>query len=108
MVQGGVRSILLMGLAMAAVACAGAPPAPSSAQGEPVPAPAQPVGSDQCGAAALQWLIGEPRTSIPVPVDVSHRRVTCSSCPITEDYSETRLNILYNRDTERVERVYCG
>lgn len=90
---------LLLGCGGGATPTAG--PAPGS---QPLPLPPP----DQCGAAALQHLVGQPRTEIPVPVDVTSRRVTCTECPLTEDYSATRLNILYDRDTGLIERVYCG
>ncbi|WP_242914104.1 hypothetical protein [Brevundimonas pishanensis] len=63
---------------------------------------------DQCGARDLQWLVGRSRTEIPVPVDVSRRRVTCTTCPITEDHAPYRLNIFYDRQSGRVESVRCG
>ena len=75
----------------------------------------QPTGSrpsnptvDRCGAGELQWLVGKPKTDIPVPVDVVNRRVTCTTCPVTEDYSPTRLNIFFNERTDIVEQVRCG
>jgi len=75
----------------------------------------QPVGSrppspaaDLCRAGDLQWLVGKPRTEIPVPVDVVSRRVTCTTCPVTQDYSPYRLNIFFNDQTENVEQVRCG
>jgi len=75
----------------------------------------QPVGTrlpqndaDMCKAGELQWLVGKPRAEIPVPVDVVNRRVACTTCPVTEDYSPYRLNIFYNQQTGIVERVSCG
>ncbi|WP_298747463.1 I78 family peptidase inhibitor [uncultured Brevundimonas sp.] len=75
----------------------------------------QPVGvravsptTDMCGAGELQWLVGKPKTDIPVPVDVVNRRVTCTTCPVTEDYSPHRLNIFFNEQTEIIEQVRCG
>ncbi|WP_313103797.1 hypothetical protein [Brevundimonas sp.] len=64
--------------------------------------------ADMCKASELQWLVGKPRTQIPVPVDVVNRRVACTTCPVTEDYSPYRLNIFYNQQTGIVERVSCG
>ena len=55
-----------------------APPASAS-----LPAP---TSSEQCDAASLAYLVGRPRTEIPVPVDPSHRRVSCTSCVVTDDY----------------------
>ncbi len=75
----------------------------------------QPVGSrmpdsdaDLCKARDFQYLIGRHRNEIPVPVDVVHRRVTCTTCPVTMDFSAYRLNIFYNTETEIVEQVRCG
>lgn len=75
----------------------------------------QPVGTrmpqadaDLCKAGELQWLVGKPKTDIPVPVEVVNRRVTCSTCPVTEDFSPYRLNIFFNQETDLVETVRCG
>lgn len=66
------------------------------------------LDSDICRARDLQWLVGRPRTEIPVPVDVINRRVACTTCPVTEDYSPYRLNIFYDQQTGRVTEVRCG
>lgn len=66
------------------------------------------LDADICRAGELQWLVGRPRTDIPVPVDVVNRRVTCTTCPVTMDYNPGRLNILYDRDTGVVREVKCG
>ncbi|WP_240811761.1 hypothetical protein [Brevundimonas sp. M20] len=76
----------------------------------------QPIGTrtprnpdaDLCRAGDLQYLVGRPKTEIPVPVDVVNRRVTCTSCAVTEDFSPYRLNIFFNSQTNLVERVRCG
>tara|TARA_R110002124_G_scaffold130461_2_gene292401 strand:- start:639 stop:953 length:315 start_codon:yes stop_codon:yes gene_type:complete len=76
----------------------------------------QPVGSrmpddstrDLCRAGELQWLVGRSRNDIPVPVDVINRRVVCTTCPVTMDYSPYRLNIFFNAQTNLVEQVRCG
>jgi hypothetical protein len=76
----------------------------------------QPIGTrnpqtptaDLCKAGELQWLVGKPKTDIPVPVDVINRRVTCTTCPVTEDYSPYRLNILFNPQSNVIEQVRCG
>ena len=75
-----------------------------------------PVGSrmptaqtaDLCKAGEMQYLVGKPRTEIPVPVDVVNRRVTCTACAITEEFSAYRLNIFYDRETGIIEQVRCG
>ena len=75
----------------------------------------QPIGTrlpqidgDLCRAAEVRHLVGQPRTEIPVPVDVVNRRVTCTTCPITEDYSPYRLNIFFDQQTGIIEEVRCG
>ena len=75
-----------------------------------------PVGSrmptaqttDICKAGELQYLVGRPKTEIPVPVDVVNRRVTCTTCPVTMDYSPGRLNILFEESTGVIREVKCG
>lgn len=79
-----------------------------AAANPPVGARLPPTSADPCKAGELQWLVGRPRTEIPVPVDVVNRRVACTTCPVTEDYAPYRLNIFYNRQTELVEQVRCG
>ena len=75
----------------------------------------QPVGTragspttDLCRAGEMQWLVGKPKTDIPVPVDVVSRRVTCTTCPVTEEFSPHRLTIFFNEQTDIVEQVRCG
>jgi len=63
---------------------------------------------DLCRARALQSLVGRHRNEIPVPVEVVNRRVVCTTCPVTQDFSPYRLNIFYNAETEIVEQVRCG
>lgn len=67
-----------------------------------------PAEADLCRARDMQWLVGKPKAEIPVPVQVVNRRVTCTTCPVTEDYSAHRLNIFYDRETGLVEQVRCG
>ena len=121
MAQGGVRTWLKAGVGVALLAlasCAAPSPAPaprppqSSASGPPVvAAPPPPMVShprDACGAAPLQYLVGKPRTEIPVPVDPSRRRVICSSCTMTRDVVSYRQTIIYDAETGLVKSVSCG
>lgn len=64
--------------------------------------------TDLCRASTLQWLVGRDRSEIPVPVDISNRRVACTTCPRTEAHSPYLLNILYDARTNRVTEVSCG
>ncbi|WP_415289518.1 hypothetical protein RSD66_07550 [Brevundimonas sp. S1H14] len=122
----GKGGLIAVGSALAVAACAAPPPARTTAYpAYPASTPAAPVspterpylsepgvrnvsGAAMCKADEFQWLIGKPRTEIPVPVDVVNRRVACTTCPITEDYSPYRLNIFYNQRTGLIEQVRCG
>jgi hypothetical protein len=67
-----------------------------------------PDDADQCGASKYQYLVGQPRSRIPEKPANAAWRVTCTSCPITMDYSPARLNIFYDEKTQIVEEVKCG
>lgn len=75
---------------------------------QPTPAPARNQPRDLCGARPLQYLVGKSRTEIPVPVNVSSRRVTCTTCPVTMDFREDRLNIFFDAETGIIKEVKCG
>jgi hypothetical protein len=104
-----------MGLAVAACSSTPAADAPAPRAVEEAQLN-QPIGTrnpqnptaDLCRAGELQYLVGKPKTDIPVPVDVVNRRVTCTTCPVTEDFSPYRLNIFFNERTQVVEQVRCG
>jgi hypothetical protein len=68
----------------------------------------EPAAGRTCDAASLTYLIGKPRTEIPVPVDPSRRRVACTTCPVSEDYQPDRTNILYDAQTGKVTKLKCG
>ncbi|MGH7027707.1 hypothetical protein [Brevundimonas sp.] len=110
----GKGGLIILGL-LAVAGCSSASSAPTAPriveqarQNQPVGARLPQTDADMCKAGELQWLVGKPRTEIPVPVDVVNRRVACTTCPVTEDYSPYRLNIFYNQQTGIVERVSCG
>ena len=121
-----VRRILALAAALALAACAdklpvdaadhhtALPPKPAPAAEAtpttPVPAAAAvPAGPpDTCGAADLAYLVGKPRTEIPIPVDLTKRRVVCSTCPVTQDFRADRQTITYDSATNLVSKVACG
>lgn len=76
-----------------------------SAAPQPAPPP-EPKG--QCDARTLTYLIGRPRTDIPVPADLSRRRVACTTCPKSDDYRPDRTNILFNANTGIITALTCG
>lgn len=73
----------------------------------PPPGP-RPVLRDTCGAGALAWLVGQPRSRIPIPADLSRRRVSCTACVVAPDVRLDRLDILYDARTDRVAKITCG
>ncbi len=119
MAQGSVR-IWAVAALIALCACSSpsppVPPPPEQATAAPpaAPRPAPPVSPrpppkpSDCGAAALQYLVGKPHTDIPVPVNPGMRRVVCSTCMITQDYVAGRQTITYDTQTGLVTSVRCG
>jgi hypothetical protein len=104
------QGVMLFAVALAVTGCGGAGAGKAQTPGQPSAAgqlPA-PTSSQQCDAPALAYLVGHPRTDIPVPVDPSHRRVFCSSCSVTEDYDPTRTNIVFDAKTGLITAVRCG
>ena len=100
----------ILGLSACAAAPAPAPvtpPPPPISHTPTIPLPPPPP-PDSCGARDLQWLVGQPRSKIPVPTDPSRRRVACTTCPVTMDYNPNRLNIFFDADTGIVKEVKCG
>ena len=108
-----------IGAALLLAACSSTPSYPTSSPAEaPVapqppprrtPAPKPQVSvKDQCGAAAMQRLVGRPRSEIPVPLVPSRQRVACTTCPVTLDYSPERLNFFFDADTGIIKQVRCG
>ncbi|MGZ3304540.1 MAG: hypothetical protein ACXU8U_01665 [Asticcacaulis sp.] len=83
-------------------------PPPPPVQPSPATPAYRPIANDQCGASDLQYLIGKPRTDIPVPLQPSQRRVICSTCVTTQDYRATRQTIVFDTDTGLIKSVSCG
>ena len=120
MAQGGVSVRRGFGLAAVLVglgACMGPapraqPPVADAVQSAPPPTPSAPAPAppprDACGALALQYLVGKPRSEIPVPVNPGVRRVVCSTCMVTQDYVAGRQTITYDEKTDLVLSVRCG
>ena len=117
--QARLRAWTVLPILAALAACAEPPPRASAPSlppppdlsaapiAEPPPAIPRPASS-QCGLEELQGLIGRPTSEIPVPVYPLRRRVVCSTCPMTQDYSPSRQTILFDAATGRVTEVKCG
>jgi hypothetical protein len=104
----------ILSLALLALSACGStseeapPPAAAPApQPPPVSRAPEPV-NDTCGAAAVQHLVGRPRSEIPVPVDPRRQRVACTTCPVTMDFSEERLNFFFDAQTGIIKEIRCG
>ena len=119
--RGALFALFFMGLS----SCTSAPETPVAPTPQPAPAPVyhppvvsrpapppkpvyKPMAEDQCGAAALQYLVGKPRTEIPVPLDPGKRRVVCSSCIVTQEYRSDRQTIVFSSETGIIESVKYG
>jgi hypothetical protein len=76
-----------------------------------VPPPANisapPSAHDTCGADKLQYLIGKSRLQIPVAVDISKRRVACTTCVLSHLDDPSRITILFDETTGLVTSVKC-
>lgn len=75
-------------------------------------APIEPVppGDDlsQCRADRYQQYIGRHRSELPPQPANETWRVTCATCPVTMDYSPSRLNIFYEESSGIIREVKCG
>lgn len=75
------------------------------------PAPIKPkqavVVNDQCQAKELQYLVGRPRTEIPIPLYPHKRRVVCLSCVLTADVNLERQTIIFDEKTGLIRSVKC-
>lgn len=106
-------AVILITAALALTACAPneiTPPPPRAgepAQQSKAPDPKSDP-SDICNAKNFQYLVGRPKTEIPVPVNPRNRRVTCTACPVTMDFNPERLNIFFDQATGIVKEVKCG
>ena len=83
-------------------------PAPLAQPQPQPPLQPRPPSSGACEASDLAWLVGKPRSAIPVPVNPSLRRVYCSTCFVTQDYVAGRTDIVFDSETGVVTAVKCG
>ena len=94
----------LLPLGLAATALLAAACAPMNA-GDPTP-PGD--GPTQCKADQYQRYVGRNRSELPPRPADEVWRVTCTTCPVTMDYSPSRLNILFEESTGVIREVKCG
>jgi nitrous oxide reductase accessory protein NosL len=65
-------------------------------------------GPTQCRADQYQRYVGRNRSELPPKPANETWRVTCTTCPVTMDYSPSRLNIFYEERTGVIREVKCG
>lgn len=94
------------GLTLAATALLVVSCAPVDA-GDPAPMPPE-DGPTRCKADQYQRYVGRNRSELPARPSGEVWRVTCTTCPVTMDYSPSRLNILFEESTGVIREVKCG
>lgn len=96
-----MRAIIIGGALVGLMACAPSPEtsAPSAGNGE---APAW-----RCDAEGAQSLIGSHMGAVTFPRE-ANVRMACTTCAVTQDYQENRLNLFFDEETGIIERVSCG
>lgn len=106
-----MKKTVVFGVAMTLLAaCASEPSAPAPPPSSPPTAeePAPAPEPDKCGAAEAQKFVGRPRTEIPAPVKPELQRIVCTTCAMTMDFNEKRLNFLFDEKTGIVKEARCG
>lgn len=81
--------------------------APMEEGGDMTPPPMSDA-PDQCKASQYRQYVGRNRSELPPKPANETWRVTCTTCPVTMDYSPSRLNILYEEATGVIREVKCG
>lgn len=81
--------------------------APMEEGGDMTPPPMSDA-PDQCKASQYQSYVGRNRSELPPKPADENWRVTCTTCPVTMDYSPQRLNILFEQSTGVIREVKCG
>ncbi|WP_370235497.1 I78 family peptidase inhibitor [Brevundimonas sp.] len=91
-----LRTMILSGGLALLAACAANPEMPA------------PDGmADTCGAAGSQSMIGRNVAAVSFASD-ANVRVACTTCAVTMDYNPDRMNVFFDQNTGRIERVTCG
>lgn len=65
-------------------------------------------GPTQCKADQYQRYVGRHRSELPARPADEVWRVTCTTCPVTMDYSPRRLNILFDEASGVIREIKCG
>jgi hypothetical protein len=70
-------------------------------------APPADAGPNECPAASLQTLVGQPESAVAAMTFATPMRLLRPGMAVTMDYRPDRLNIEVDR-AGRVVRVFCG
>ena len=65
-------------------------------------------GPSPCKAEAYRGYIGRNRSELPAKPPGENWRVTCTTCPVTMDYSPNRLNMLFDETSGVIREIKCG
>ncbi len=99
-----MSSSIFAGAVVALAACAPQPVPPET----PGSGPDEGAGMAwRCDAEAARSLIGSHVGAVTFPRE-SNVRIACTTCAVTQDYQEDRLNLFFDEDTGVIERVSCG
>lgn len=70
--------------------------------------PGMPDPAEQCAAAKYRPYIGRNQSTLPAAAPGEVRRVVCDTCAVTMDYNPARVNVVFDTETNIVEKVSCG
>lgn len=96
---------LVAGAAVAGMAAC-APPPPAAPETPPAEENAG-APAWRCDADDARSLIGSHVGAVTFPQN-SNVRIACTTCAVTQDYQENRLNLFFDQETGLIERVSCG
>lgn len=92
-----MRTLLILGAALALTACAATPTAPA----------VEPGGPQRCDAEGAQSLIGSHVGAVDFAAG-ANVRIVCTTCPTTRDYRPDRLNVRFDEASGIIQSVDCG
>lgn len=96
---------ILAGAAAVLAACAAQPAAAPETPGS---APGENGGMVwRCDAEDARSLVGSHHGAVTFPRE-ANVRMACTTCAVTQDYQENRLNLFFDQETGIIERVSCG
>ena len=95
-----MRAIIIGGALVGLMACA---PSPETSA---LPDAAE-ATTWRCDAEGARSLIGSHMGAVTFPRE-ANVRMACTTCAVTQDYQENRLNLFFDEETGIIERVSCG